>query len=81
MDRLWTHWPELTGLVGTGAAVSLKWFPRPWRAIWRVIVGPFRAEIDRERRMAREEFVGDLLQEVEWYRTREDRRRSEDADA
>lgn len=77
------NWPERLNSVSDVAKVVgplgvLLGLLRGFKHGWRWILAPFRSEIDRERRLAREAFVADLLSEVEWYRQREDRRQAED---
>ncbi|MCC6596865.1 MAG: hypothetical protein IT477_10195 [Rhodanobacteraceae bacterium] len=52
------------GAIG-GAVASLRWFPGLWRGLIRLIAAPVLLGIERERRLAREEQVAELLDEIE----------------
>lgn len=52
------------GALGGGLA-SLRWFPGLWRGLIRLIAAPVLLGIERERRLAREEQVAELLEEIE----------------
>lgn len=55
----------MTGGALSGLAASVRWFPNFWRGLIRMIAAPVLLGIERERRIAREEQVADLLEQIE----------------
>ncbi len=62
-DWVLTHWPQISGAIGL--AVSIRVFPNFWRGLIRALASPVLLGIEREIRMAREEQVADLLEQIE----------------
>ena len=58
------HWLTVTSAMGA-FGVSVRLFPGFWRGLIRAVAAPVLLGIERERRIAREEQVADLLDQVE----------------
>jgi hypothetical protein len=62
-SELAEHWERIMAIGLTGGTLAV--LPRLWRAFVRVLAAPALYEIERERRLAREQQVLDLTQEIE----------------
>lgn len=63
MEWVASHWVTIGGAGGFIA--SLRLFPNFWRGLIRALASPVLLGIERERRLAREEQVADLLEQIE----------------
>lgn len=63
MDWIGSHWPVISGAVSL--VVSIRLFPAFWRGLIRALASPVLLGIERERRLAREEQVAELLEQIE----------------
>lgn len=75
MSWLSAHWPSILTALGAtgGVGASLKFFPRFWRGVARIVASPILLEIARETQLAREEQIADLLEIIEDQRRERDR--------
>lgn len=55
-----------------GIGASIRYFPNFWRGVIRFIAAPVLLGIEREVRLAREEQVTDLLEQIEELRRERD---------
>lgn len=67
------HWRSIVTATGSVGAIgaSIRWWPRFWRGVARVIASPVLLEIQRETTLAREQQVADLLEIIEDQRRKQ----------
>ena len=83
MNWLSSHTTEavaVSSLIGALGA-SLKWFPGFWRGLAKIAIGWFLYEMERGKRIALEEQVDELLDQIETLKAHSPRRPKRGSDA